>query len=239
MYKTNKETFTMETKKIKAVYSYEGELEMLLHILESNLNNKYFWAANLSFRILLELLHESLNTEITMQSFQVDAERGYLVLHNDWYEWTLQNEEGYNYISTLKFEKPDYNQIPNDIIKLVDAGEYCKIEATNKDMILCFKNAFAKTTDSHFWISRREDCRTPDFSVEELEAIELIAYIYDRHSKMLSIDINDSDISFALETMSSVYRKLIYATNTIAYKLDTRQRDYLEVIIGEVERNAF
>ncbi len=229
----------METTNIKTAFSYESDLEMLLHILESPIHGKQIWAADIAFRVLMELLYESLNTEKRMQSIQIDGSNGYIVYNNEWFAWEISNIDNYSYLSTINYEQPDLDAIPNNIKNSIKEGDYCNKEDMHKDMITCFKNAFARVTDSSIWINRRNECRTPELEIEELEAIDLICYLYDRHNKLKPIDIDDTDISFALESIVSTFRKLIFKTNTIAYKLDTRQRDYLEVIIGEIERNAF
>ncbi len=229
----------METTKIKTKFSFESDLEMMLHIMESPLHGKQIWAADVAFRVLMELLYESLNTENSLQSIQVDDTNGYVVFNNDWFSWNISNIDNYSYITTIAYEQPDLEAIPNNVKNSIREGDYCNKEDLHKDMITCFKNAFARVTDSSIWINRREDCRTPEFEDEELEAIDLICYLYDRHSKLRPIDIDDTDISFALESIVSAFRKLIFNTNTIGYKLDVRQRDYIEVIIGEIERNAF
>ncbi len=229
----------MDTTKIKTTFSFEGDLEMLLHVLESPLHGKQIWAADIAFRVLMDLLYESLNTEIQIQSIQVNENSGYVVYNNDWFKWNITNIEGFKFLTSINYDQPNLDSIPSDIVNALKVGDYCKKEDKHKDMLTCFRNAYARITDWNIWLHRREDCRTPEFTTEELEAIDMICYLYERHSQLKPIDIDDTDISFALESVVTAFRKLIYNTNTIAYKLDVRQRDYIEVILGEIERNAF
>ncbi len=229
----------METANIKTAFSYESDLEMLLHILESPLHNKLIWASNIAFRVVHELMLESLDAEYAISTLQVTNTSGYIVIDNNWKAWNIKKLGEYKYLTSLEFSEPDYNSIPDEIRKAFESGEYCKIKTLEKNIIICFQNAFARVSDNHIWQNRRKDCRALVLDSEELEALDLICTIFHQHSQMFNIYVSETDISFALESMTAIIRKLIFKTNTIAYKLDVRQRDYIDVIIGEIAANAF